>query len=94
MDFDAFDSAIREIASCASCEDCEKGLRLALLKGELIRVPKPAHCVSVLSGTAWVSYGGADYLLCRGESMPIGAELRDPALLSAVGGSDLFVQLS
>jgi hypothetical protein len=93
MSFDSLSVAMQDIYGCVEAGSCGKGLRLALVRGELIRAPRAARRLSILSGTAWVSFGGEDFFLCRGESLSLGRSLPGPALVSALGESALFVEI-
>jgi hypothetical protein len=93
MNIDALSVAIQEAYSRDEAGNCGKTLRLALLRGELLRVPRSARHLSVLSGRAWVSFGQDDLIVCRGESLSLGQRSRSPALVSALGDEALFVEL-
>jgi hypothetical protein len=53
-------------------------LRLILLHGEALRVPKRLGFLRVLSGTAWVSMDGKDFVVAEGQSLDLRG--RGPAL--------------
>jgi hypothetical protein len=42
-------------------------LRIVLLPGETLRIPRPRSTVKVLSGTAWLTSEGKDIILCDGQ---------------------------
>jgi len=67
-------------------------LRLTLYSGEVYKAPRGCTAVRVRTGTAWVTQGGADIILDAGSgaTLPSG---RDFALVSALGGRPLVVEL-
>jgi len=67
-------------------------LRLTLYSGEVYKAPRGCTVVRVRTGMAWVTQGGADIILeaGRGADLPPG---RDFALVSALGGRPLVVEL-
>lgn len=93
MSTDSLSVAINDIYRCVEEGTCGNSIRLALVGDELLRLPHSASRLSILSGTAWVSRGGEDIFLNRGESMPLGRGAVDPALVSAVGEGALFVEI-
>ena len=80
MGFENASLIAADVYRCVDAGTCGKGLRLALLPGETIRAPEDASALSVLVGNAWVSYGGEDLLLDRGERLRLGGSRRDPAV--------------
>jgi len=96
--FDDFARAMHEASAlhdnCTVCEPDEAlpALRLALLYGEQLSLPSASRHLQVLSGRAWVSFGGEDYILGSGESLSVD-QGRDKAIISAVGGEDLFFEV-
>ena len=67
-------------------------LRIVLLPGELLRVPKARRSIRVISGAAWISHNGQDYELNPGEVMAL-ARTKHDALVS---GEDqtLFLEIA
>ncbi len=63
-------------------------LRLVLLPGEVLRMPRGRASLRVLSGTAWVTRSGIDTVVSAGESATVPAS-RDPAVISALGVAPL-----
>jgi hypothetical protein len=94
MSFDSLSVAIQDIYGCVQDDTCGKSLRLALVRGELLRAPRGARRLSILSGTAWVSIRGEDVLLSRGGELSLGPSSPGPALVSALGEEALFVEIS
>ena len=81
-----------ESPSAAGCESVP-ALRIALLYGEELRIPKSVGRLLVLSGTAWVSFEAKDHVLERGESMDFaGASHR--AVVSPLCGEAAFLELT
>ena len=71
MGFENASVIAADVYRCVETGTCGRSLRLALLRGETIKAPRAASALSVLSGIAWVSFGGEDFLLCRGENLRI-----------------------
>jgi hypothetical protein len=67
-------------------------VRLALYKNEVYRLPRAWREVRVLTGRAWLTSGGEDILLARGESA-VSSSRRDTALVSALGQVPLVLEL-
>jgi hypothetical protein len=67
-------------------------LRLVLYRGEVYRVPPAGQGVRILRGRAWVTYGGQDILLTRGDETHF-ASGQDAALVSAVGCAPLVLEV-
>jgi hypothetical protein len=84
LDFGDFACAARE-------SEQTRALRMALLYGELLRIPKSVEMLRILSGCAWVSAGGRDFVLGCGESLSLSGSSRD-AIISAVHGETLFFE--
>ena len=80
-----FQTAARGIAAT----ERRRVLRIALLPGELLRVPRSRRHLHVLSGTAWVSDSARDIVADRGACAGLGRS-RNPALVSGVGGAPLL----
>jgi hypothetical protein len=68
-------------------------LRLVLYRGEVYRVPPAGQGVRILRGRAWVTYGGQDILLTRGDETHF-ASGQDAALVSAVGCAPLVIEVA
>lgn len=67
-------------------------LRVVLLPGEALRVPRGGRTVRVLSGTAWMTRAGVDIVLPCGERSDLRAS-RDAPVISALGASPLLVEV-
>jgi mannose-6-phosphate isomerase-like protein (cupin superfamily) len=67
-------------------------LRVALLHGEMLRVPRSSDRLRILSGSAWVTFGGKDFLLESGEQLTL-PKTRYGAVISAVGGDALLFEV-
>jgi hypothetical protein len=81
------------INSCRDTESWNRSLRLTLLRGEALRVPRGARRLRVLSGTAWVSLEGEDFVLERCESIPLAKRPGHEAVVSATGRDPLLFEL-
>jgi hypothetical protein len=68
-------------------------LRLVLLPGEALRIPRAHSTVRVLSGTAWLTSEGKDIILCNGQCLPV-ATLREPPVISGVGSAAVLFEVS
>jgi hypothetical protein len=68
-------------------------LRLALCRGEALRIPRSRKGLRVLSGTAWVTIDGDDILLQRGDAIELDGRLRGArAVVSVVDGETLLFE--
>jgi hypothetical protein len=67
-------------------------LRILLLPGEVLALPRSSSRIRVLSGAAWVSKGGRDLLLATGERMDT-ARGRDRPVVSGLGTEVLLFEL-
>jgi hypothetical protein len=67
-------------------------LRVVLVEGEALRLPRESAVLRVLSGTAWVSQAGLDTLVQAGErfAQVCGA---DPAVISPLGRVPLLLEM-
>ena len=98
LTFDDFAEASRRAnmaraRSVDMVDDCPPALRIALLHGEQLHIPKTAKLIHVLSGRAWISAGGKDFIVGEDESLrPL--ETRYDAVISAVGCEALFFELT
>jgi hypothetical protein len=84
---------IGEVFGGLATDRGERSLRLALLHGEAIRVPKAAARMRVLSGKAWVTFNGEDVLLGSGEGLALPSKPRYAPVVSAVGEEPLFFEM-
>ncbi|HET7838713.1 MAG TPA: hypothetical protein VFL04_03055 [Rectinemataceae bacterium] len=67
-------------------------LRIVLLPGELISVPRKESMLRVVSGRAWASYDGKDYDLGPGATLEL--ETRsDSALIQAMEAEALVFEV-
>ena len=83
-----FQTAARGIAATES----RRVLRIALLPGELLRVPRSRGHLHVLSGTAWISNNARDVVADQGSCVGL-TRSRSPALVSGVGGAPLLFEI-
>lgn len=68
-------------------------LRIVLLPGEVLRLPRVHALLRVLAGAAWVTRAGKDQVVCTGERITVPA-VRDPAVISSLGAQPLMVEMS
>lgn len=71
----------------------ETKLRLTLLPGELVRAPRSASRMSVLSGRAWLSFGTNDVIVTAGEGYTFGRRAKKDRIIQAVGTRALVLEL-
>ncbi len=67
-------------------------LRIVLLPGEVLRMPRSRARLRVLSGAAWLSRAGTDTVLSEGQCATVPAT-RDAAVISGLGVQPLMVEL-
>jgi hypothetical protein len=67
-------------------------LRIALLPGELLRIPRARTHMHVLSGTAWISESGRDVVADRGTCVGL-SRSRHPVLVSGVRTQPLLFEI-
>jgi hypothetical protein len=83
-----FQNAARGVAA----KESRPVLRIALLPGELLRVPRIRRHIHVLSGTAWISECRRDVLAHRGSCIHL-TRSRCPALVSGTGSQPLLFEI-
>jgi hypothetical protein len=83
-----FQNAARGVAA----RESRPVLRIALLPGELIRIPRARGHLHVLSGTAWISECARDVVAGRGSCVAL-TRTRHPALVSGTGNQPLLVEI-
>jgi hypothetical protein len=64
---------------------------LIALRDGVYRVPGQVRRLRVLAGSAWISLGGADHILTKGEQITFRTGAAD-ALASALGGETLILE--
>ena len=82
----AFTSALRDMPDAHLSV-----LRLALRRGEVLRLPRLQN-VRVLSGRAWVSYAGIDYVVEPSCRLGLGRS-KESAVVSALGEGGLLFEV-
>jgi hypothetical protein len=83
-----FQNAARGVAATQS----RPVLRIALLPGELLRIPRARTHLHVLSGTAWISECVRDVVAERGSCVRL-ARSRHPALVSGARNQPLLLEI-
>jgi hypothetical protein len=68
-------------------------LRIVLLPGEVLRLPRVRALLHVLSGAAWITRAGRDTVISEGERITMPA-VREPAVISSLGSHPLMVEVS
>jgi hypothetical protein len=73
----------------------ESMMRQVLLAGEVHRVPAHAGRLRVRSGKAWLSIGGLDHVLSKGDDFDLKGtrSKNDFGVISAEGGLPLLVEI-
>ena len=84
---------LRIFESCAETESWDRSLRLTLMRGEALRLPRNARRLRVLSGKAWVSMRGEDIVLDDCQSLHLAARRQDGPVVSAAGDQALLIEL-
>jgi hypothetical protein len=68
-------------------------LRIVLLPGEVLRLPRVRALLHVVAGAAWITRAGKDTVVSAGEQVTVPA-VRDPAVISGLGARPLMVEMS
>jgi hypothetical protein len=76
----------------AATRCAEPPLRVVLMEGEALKLPRGSTSLRVLSGTAWVSHAGQDLFVPAGQRFRA-AHGTDSAVVSALGGVPLLVEM-
>jgi hypothetical protein len=66
--------------------------RMVLYKDELYHLPKANQRIQILSGCAWLTQAGQDFILPRGEKISL-ESAKDSALISALGQTPLVFEI-
>jgi len=78
--------------SAGSAESTVAPLRVVLVEGEVLRLPRSRASIRVLAGSAWITQRGEDRFLKAGEAMTAAAGA-DCAVVSALGGQPLLLEV-
>jgi hypothetical protein len=79
--------------------DAAATLRIVLLPGETLRIPRPRANVHVLSGTAWLTTEGKDIILCSGQCLSCSEQCQDsatakePPVISGLGSKAVVFEV-
>jgi hypothetical protein len=87
----AFSLSLSRAAAEAAASPSLPVLRLTMLRGETLRLPRGSKSVRVLGGRAWLSSGIEEKVLVRCESFDCGAACRYPVLVTAIGEEELSI---
>lgn len=68
-------------------------LRLTLVRGETLSLPRKARSLRVLSGSAWITVEGQDIVLGRQESLDILPGLPVATVVSPLGSEALSFEI-
>jgi len=75
-----------------SSESADAPLRVVLVQGEALRLPRSRTSIRVLAGSAWITQCGEDRFLTAGEAMTAAAGA-DRAVVSALGAQPLLLEV-
>lgn len=67
-------------------------LRLVLVQGEALRLPRSRTSIRVLAGIAWITQDGEDRFLAMGEAMTLSAA-PEGTVISALGTVPLLFEV-
>jgi hypothetical protein len=85
--------AARNVAGMTTCKQ-RPMLRIALLHGEEFRFPSSSEWrLRILSGKAWLSFGGQDFSLVNGDHLAV-PRVRNGSIISPVGEDALFLEIT
>lgn len=93
MTTDALSILLHETYRGTRATASEAKLRLTLLPGELVRVPRSASRMSVLSGRAWLSFCTNDVMVTAGEGFEFPRRAKKDGIIQAVGKRALVLEL-
>jgi hypothetical protein len=80
--------------------DAAAPLRIVLLPGEALRIPRARATVRVLSGTAWLTSEGKDIILCKGQCLTCDEQCQEAVtpneqpVISGVGSQAVLFEVS
>jgi hypothetical protein len=80
----------RSVAGALGSTDAP--LRVVLVQGEALRLPRSRTSIRVLAGSAWITQSGEDRFLKAGEAMTARAD-SDCAVVSGLGSQPLMLEL-
>jgi len=78
--------------AAGSAESTDAPLRVVLVEGEALRLPRSRTSIRVLAGSAWITQRGEDRFLMAGEAMTATAG-PDRAVVSALGAQPLLLEV-
>ena len=67
-------------------------LRIVLLPGEALRIPRARATIRVLSGTAWLTSGSDDIILHNGQCLSV-ARPKEPPVISGIGSEPVLFEV-
>jgi hypothetical protein len=76
----------------AGSATAEAPLRVVLVQGEALRLPRSRTSIRVLAGSAWITQRGEDRVLAAGEAMTAAAGA-DCVVVSALGAQPLLLEV-
>lgn len=78
--------------AAGSAGNAEAPLRVVLVQGEALRLPRSRTSIRVLAGSAWITQCGEDLFLRAGQAMTAAAGA-DCAVVSALGVQPLLLEV-
>jgi hypothetical protein len=78
--------------AAGSSQSTDAPLRVVLVEGEALRLPRSRASIRVLAGSAWITQRGDDRFLKAGEAMTAAAGA-DCAVVSALGTQPLLLEV-
>ena len=78
--------------AAGSAESTDAPLRVVLVEGEALRLPRSRTSIRVLAGSAWITQCGEDLFLKAGEAMTAAAGT-DGAVVSSLRGQPLLLEV-
>jgi hypothetical protein len=67
-------------------------LRIVLLQGEALRIPRARTTIRVLSGTAWLTAGDEDIILYNGQCLSMATPKKSP-VISGIGSEPVLFEM-
>ncbi len=82
----------RRAAGTAAAASADAPLRVVLVEGETLRLPRSRSSIRVMAGSAWITQCGQDRVLTAGQAMTAAAG-PDRAVVSALGAQPLLLEV-
>ena len=79
-------------SGAAGAASADAPLRVVLVQGETLRLPRSRSSIRALAGSAWITQCGEDRVLMAGEAMTAAAG-PDRAVVSSLGAQPLLLEV-